>query len=282
MNSWQKLIGIGVAIALMLFVITTFFMERINVGNVGLKVNQTGSDKGVSDIKYVTGFTFYLPWLTDVVEYSVRSKTVKMEDFGVTALGGGKFIAHPQYVYNVIPTRADTTYKVFGTNNMESIEQGFLHTIMTKAMGDVANKFSPDSLISARERYETEVETRVKRDLFAYGFYVSFFRANLTPPDEISKAIARKQEAIIDAQAIENQKLSVIAEGEKRIAAARADSASKVIAAIADAKVIELQQNALKQSPQYVELIKAQRWDGKLPQYMLGSGGVMLQLQSKQ
>jgi hypothetical protein len=49
--------------------------------------------------------------------------------------------------------------------------------------------------------------------------------------------------------------------------------------ALAEARSITVKQEALQKSPQYVELIKAERWDGKLPVYQFGSGtGVMLQM----
>ena len=52
-----------------------------------------------------------------------------------------------------------------------------------------------------------------------------------------------------------------------------------VMAAQAEARSITLQQEALQKSPQYVELIKAQKWNGALPQYMLGgSSGLFLNL----
>lgn len=264
--------------------ITMTSCEKINVGNVGLKVSQTGGDRGVGKMEYVSGWVWYLPWATSVVEYSVRTKNVKMEDWPVTAKGGSIFTSHPQYVYNVIPTKADTTYKAFGTTDMESIEQGFLHTIITKALGDVANKFNPDSLLSARERYEAEVLAHIQADATPYGFNISLFRANLTPPPALSAAIEAKQKAVQDAQTIENQKLSVIAEGEKRIAKAKADSTAAVIEAKAEAEVIRVKQDQLKQSPAYIDLIKAQKWDGALPQIVTGGngGGLFMQLPSKQ
>lgn len=269
-----KLLGV---ITMLIMLMTS--CEIINVGNVGLKFNKAGGEKGVSNIKYVSGWVWYNPLTSRVVEYSIRTKSVKMEDWAVTAQGGSIFTSHPQYIYNVIPTKADTTYKAFGTDDMDFIEAGFLHTIITKALGDVANKFNPDSLLSARERYEHEVSLQIQRDAAPYGFNITFFRANLTPPPALSAAIEAKQKAVQDAQTIENQKLSVIAEGEKRVAKAKADSSALVIEAKAEAEIIRLKQDQLQKSPAYVDLIKAEKWDGKLPQIVTGgNNGLFMQL----
>ena len=45
--------------------------ERIDAGNVGLKINMSGGDRGVSNIKYVTGWVWYTPGATKVVELPV-------------------------------------------------------------------------------------------------------------------------------------------------------------------------------------------------------------------
>jgi len=61
-NAGSKKITIGIAsaiIGLVLSFIQPFSLERIDAGNKGLKVNLTGSDRGVSSYQYKTGWVFY-------------------------------------------------------------------------------------------------------------------------------------------------------------------------------------------------------------------------------
>jgi hypothetical protein len=46
----------------------------------------------------------------------------------------------------------------------------------------------------------------------------------------------------------------------------------------AEAKKVQLINDQLAQSPQYVEYIKVQRWDGKLPVYMMGGTVPLMQI----
>jgi hypothetical protein len=65
-----------------------------------------------------------------------------------------------------------------------------------------------------------------------------------------------------------------IAEAERKIAEARGDSASAVIQAAGEAEAIRRKQLSL--TPTYIEFIKAQKWDGKFPTTLAGSGANFL------
>jgi regulator of protease activity HflC (stomatin/prohibitin superfamily) len=100
-----------------------------------------------------------------------------------------------------------------------------------------------------------------------------------TPTDpNLAKSIASKIQAKQDAERAVTELQSSIAEANKRIAKARGDSASGVIEALAEAKAITVKQEALRQSPQYIELVKAQKWNGVLPTVTAGGAGMILNI----
>ncbi len=53
------------------FILVTLFFscERIDAGHVGVKVNQYGDNKGVSDVVEVTGMVFYNPITHSIYEF---------------------------------------------------------------------------------------------------------------------------------------------------------------------------------------------------------------------
>jgi hypothetical protein len=109
---------------------------------------------------------------------------------------------------------------------------------------------------------------------------VSTFTSGLTPDESLAKVIAAKAQTIQEALQLENQQKKIRVQVENDLLEASRDSAVKVKAAHADAITITLQQEALAKSPQYVELIKAQKWNGQLPQYQMGgSTGMFLNMQ---
>jgi len=70
--------------------------------------------------------------------------------------------------------------------------------------------------------------------------------------------------------------LSLKQKGERKVAVARADSAETIINAQAAAKAIRIKQTEL--SPLYIEYLKANAWDGKLPTTIAGSSGTFLNI----
>ncbi len=256
----------AIIIGLIFFALITFVgCERVNVGNVGLQVNLSGSERGVSKMKYVTGFCFYNRFSTTIVEYSTRFASIEFSDFAVTCKGGTTFTAHPKLTYKVNASLADKTYQSFGTDDMSIIEQGYIHNAVTKALGDVANKFTPDSLLYSRERYEDMVMKDVKYQCDSLGIDITMFRANLTPSEAISAAIDAKQKAIQDAQKVENEKMSTIAEGEKLVAKAKLEAEALITSARAEAESNKLRQQTL--TPMLLQQQFLEKWDGKLPVY---------------
>ena len=259
-------------------------VERIDVGNVGLKVALAGSEKGVSSTDYVNGYNFYVPFITDIKEYNTRIQTVDYDEYPVVAKGGTSFTAHPKLTYRVIRNKAHITYNNFGTDDLGSIQEGYLHTAMTKALGDVGNKYSPDSLLIAREAYETEVQKHMKTLCDTFGLEIITFRANLAPPASLADAIIQKQKVAQENQKLEQQKLSVQIAGEKKVIDAEANAKAAIAAAEGRFKAAEFDAKANKElqasyTDNFVKMRWIQAWEkggAQVPQYQLGSNTQML------
>ena len=70
--------------------------------------------------------------------------------------------------------------------------------------------------------------------------------------------------------------MAAIADGKRKIAVARADSAETVINASAKAKAMDLTQQKL--TTLYVEYKKVEKWDGKMPTTVAGGSGTFLNI----
>lgn len=86
----------------------------------------------------------------------------------------------------------------------------------------------------------------------------------------------QKIKAKQDAERVKMELQSSIANAEKDIAKARGDSASNVIRAAGEAEAVRRIQSVL--SPEYVDYIKANRWNGVQPTVVGGGSGMILQL----
>lgn len=275
-NKLKLIIG---AVALSIILFSLFIgVERIDAGSVGIKVNMTGGNKGVSKTEYVTGWCFYWKLAQKVYEFPTYQQHKEYDPYEVPAKGGTMFTVHPTFNYNLNAGEVGNMFSRYRLG-LKTLENGFIKNSMTTAIREVTNTFTADSILNNQAGYDAAIYEKLNKELAPY-FQVTQFTANLVPDPVLKGAIISKAKAVQEAQAAVAQQQVTQANAQIDIINARKDSAVNVTTATGEANAIRVKQAALRESPQYVELIKAQRWDGKLPQYMFGSGTIpMINLQ---
>jgi hypothetical protein len=254
--------------------IQPFAIEKIDAGNKGLKVNLVGSQRGVSSYQYKTGWVIYNSWTEQVLEFPIYQQHIEYDDQTVILKGGFPATIKPSFNYSL---REDAIGDMFINlrKPITEIELNWLKNAIIGAVNDEANKWEVDSIFNHRQAFEAAIVRECNIRLSKW-FNVSQLRTNITPPEALQESIIAKTKSIQQAQASEQQALTAIADGKRKIAVARADSAEQVINAAAAAKVIKLKQTEL--TPMYIEYLKAQAWDGKLPTTIAGGSGTFLNI----
>ena len=247
--------------------------ERIDAGHVGIKVNNTASEKGVSKTELVTGWQFYIPWMSQVYEWPTYVQHKEYEKIEVTMKGGTIFSAIPAINYSVIPDSVSSIFESF-RRDLPEIEDGFLKTCMLESFRSTAGDFTPDSLLMNRQLFENTVRERFIKQIKPKGFLLAQLTSNLTPPPALVESITLKNRAVQNAQTEENKVKISIAQANQKIAVARGDSARMVIRAQSEAKAYELQQRNL--TPELLKKMYLDKWNGTLPSVMTGNGSNMM------
>ena len=119
-------------------------------------------------------------------------------------------------------------------------------------------------LISQRDQAARKIEELVttelgRRDVIASGLQLT----NIDYTKEFEDAV--EQKVVAQQKAIEEQNRTAQIEQQAR---------QKVISAEAEAKSMQIRAQALESNPKLVEWEAVQKWDGHMPQYMLGSGAM--------
>jgi regulator of protease activity HflC (stomatin/prohibitin superfamily) len=271
--------GIRTAIAIAVVGVIVAFaqpysIEKIDSGYKGLKVSLVGSQRGVTNYQYKTGWVVFNSWTEQVLEFPTYQQHIEYDDQVVITKGGFSATIKPTFNYSLRESNIGDMF-VNLRLDIKQVEQGWLKNAIVGAVNDEANKWEVDSIFSHRQEFEAAIVTECNKRLTKW-FIVSQLRTNITPPEALQEAIIAKTKAIQQAEASEQQALTAIAEGKRKVAVARADSAETIINAKATALAIELKQQKL--SPMYIEYLKAQAWDGKLPTTMAGSSGTFLNI----
>lgn len=243
-------LGATLFVALMVWVCCT---ERIDAGYEGIKVKLYGSDKGVQDVSLVTGRVWYNPITESIYEFPTYVQTANYDKFTVNAKDGSVFTVDPTISLRVSP---GSTPKIF-IKYRKQIEEILSNTLVNH-IKDVYriefNKYTTDSIISKREKFEEGVQLKMIAFLEKEGFYLEQLTSGIQYPEAITQAINAKNAAIQKAQQAENE-LKVV----------EADAKKMIVQAEAEARANELRQATL--SPLLIQQQFIEKWDGSTPLY---------------
>ena len=282
----NKLTLILVGIVAFFLVIFSFSgCERIDAGHVGVKVNLYGDGKGVDDVTEVTGWVFYNPISTKIIEFPtfVQHKEYRLdkekeidESFVVNSKDGSEFHVSPLLNYSVKREKVPFIFSKYRVT-LGEIEAGFLKTAVYDAFRVVANSYTADELISNRELFEIKVRKVLEDHLVPEGFILAQFTSNLVYPETFKKAIEAKNNAVQSALTAENKVKQAEAEAKIKVATAEGNAQAMLTSAKAEAEANRLKQQTI--TPMLLQLEWINKWNGKMPETMLGQGqNVMLGL----
>jgi len=230
-----------------------FLTERIDAGHEGILVRLYGSGKGVQDVTLVTGRVWYNPLTENVYEFPTYVQTIDYPKFTVNAKDGSIFDVDPTLSFKVKDGHSPEIFKKY-RKEIEVITQTTLFNYIRDAFRIEFNKYSTDSIISNREKFEESVQQHMQHLLEKEGFQLEQMTSGITYPETITMAINAKNAAIQQAMRVENELKIAQAEARKLIVLAEAES-----------KANELRKQSLNNlliQQQFIE-----KWDGKTAIY---------------
>lgn len=297
-------LGVGGLVSLLLVIVLANSCERINVGNVGIKINLAGAPRGAESVPTVTGYVLYNPFMSQVLEYPVFVQTARWEgaeQISFNSSEGLVLTADISLSFQLKPEKVPSFYTKFRSDNLDKFTHGFLRNVTRDSFGDVAGaSYTAEQILGQKkEELLKRVTERLNASLGSIGIEVQQlgFLNVPRPPDSVTNAITAKIAATQLAVQVENELRRTKAEAEKLMAAAEgqakskitiaeADARVRVTAADADAKANQLLNKSL--SPELMEWQRLQisresiqKWNGVRPQVEGAGAGLMLQLPIK-
>lgn len=265
----RKLIkaAVGLVLLIIIYAVQPFTYENIDAGNVGIKINLYGTDRGVDNITIVTGRVWYNTWTTKIVEFPTYTQSVDYEPFVVTTRDAAEFKVDPKLNYHVNSKMVPQIYRQY-RKPLAEIEQQFMRNTIYDAYRIVANSFSSDSVMSNRERFEDRIQTILTKNLSKDGFVYDQLTSAITPPESLRQMIDEKNASIQARLKAENQAKQADAEAKVKVATATGEAQALLVRAKAESEANRLRQQSL--TPLLVQQQWIQKWDGKLPTTQAG------------
>lgn len=250
----KKLFGIPLLVLLLLVCLVVMVNPFVMVGpgERGIKI-RLGQ---VQTACYEEGLHLVVPFID-----KFRTMDVKTQKNTLNTQVYTKDIqqANIKYVinYNVQP---DSVNKLFQQVGMD-YEAKILTPVVEGTIKDIIGKWNAQDLIANREKATDDILFKLQSQLKDKYINVTDFQmVDINYSKVFEQAIESKVTAEQEALKAKNKTVQVQEEAKQ-----------KVIAAEAEARSMSIRAQALAQNKSLVQYEAVQKWDGKMPQYMLGN-----------
>ena len=251
----SKFLGSATAVIVVLFVLFLIVfqpMTIVGVGERGVKVTLGQT----SPVALEEGVHFVMPFISTVKKMNV--KTVKSN---IATMAQSKDIQQARIVYvvnyNLQPENAPKMWRTVGRDYVSVVVMPTVEGIVKDTIGT----WNAQDIVANREKVASEVLFKLNEKLGPKYINVSDFQiTEIQYSQAFEQAIESKVTAEQEALKAKNKTVQVQEEARQ-----------KIIASEAEAKSMAIRAQALTQNKNLVEYEAVQKWDGKLPQYMMGN-----------
>ncbi len=250
---------------------------QVPPGNVGVLVNLTGGDKGVSNTTEVApGYVWVGPF-RDLYLFPTFSQTRAWqggEALSFSTVEGMTVTADVGITFSVMPDHVTGVFQKY-RRGIDEIEGVFLHNMVRDALVIEAST-KPIEYVYGKGKAELieSVLQHVRKQTQPIGINVEniYWAGAFRLPEQVAQSLNAKMAATQMAQQRENEIKTAEAEAMKAVAQAKGEADSRLLVAKAEAEAIRIRGDALRENPRLVELQAVEKWNGVLPTYMMGSG----------
>jgi len=236
----------------MCMLMTSCGCEQVDTGYRGIET-RFGEVQG----KPLTeGLYFYNPITSTIKEIKVQEEKIEGKAVSFTRDTQRVEIDFAVTLYPD-PEAIEKIYKEYG----EQWEAKLVPQAIQNSIKDVVGQYIADDLVGKRDEARGKAEGEVIEILKTRNVLV-------TRLDFVNLDFDDKYEAAVEAKVVAVQRS---AEAVNKTVEVQEQAKQKVIAAKSEAEAMTIKSEALSKNKGLVDYEAIQRWDGKLPQYMMGN-----------
>ncbi len=275
---------IAVVLVVALALMTMWPFSQVPTGHRGV-ITTFGKISGIEG----EGLVILAPW-EKLNVFNVRSESADIEKAEGATADLQPVSVSMTVRYSISP---DRVVEVFEKYSRDGNLNSYIDTAVQEVFKSVTARYTAPDLIGKRASVSADIQTALKAKVAQYGaqiinidmrsfaFSAEYMGAiNAKATEEQKKLAAENQVRTVEAQ----QRAKVVtAEAEATALKVQADGEAYAVKAKAqaEAEALRVQNTALRENKDVlelrrieVELAKAQRWNGELPQHIYGSAPV--------
>lgn len=252
-----KIASIAVVVLLLVGLVISSFTV-VSAGHTGVVL----TFGAVEDTVLSEGLHFKLPFVQRVVQ--VNNRTQKIETEGSASSKDLQIVSYVVAVnYHVNDDSSASLYQNVGTDYGSVV----VIPAIQESIKAVSAQYTAEELITKRQAVGDQIKDALSEKINQYGLTVEIFNiVNFDFSEEFNAAVEAKQTAQQNAL-----------KAEQDLARIEVEAKQKITQAEAEAESIRLIQEALAKSPDYVDYIKWNKWNGELPTVM-GDSDILLSM----
>jgi regulator of protease activity HflC (stomatin/prohibitin superfamily) len=261
-----KAVIIGIVALIVFGVAGAASVQIVEAGHRGVLLHWSAVDTSIPSLE--EGLHFVVPFQDTVVNMEVR--TLKFVQATSAASKDLQTVTTEVTVnYRASPNSVNTIYKEVGLD----YENRVIQPAVEEVVKQVTANYNAEELITKRPLVKADIEKEITTRLHVFNIdtdVISITDFQFSPL--FSQAIESKVEAEQKAQKAENDLIRIEVEARQLEAQAEGLAAANIAEASGEAEAIKIINQALSENPNYLEWLKTQAWDGKLP-LVVGEGG---------
>jgi len=261
-----KLVGVGIIILIIIGVVAAASVQIVDAGHRGVLLHWNAVDVTVPPLD--EGLHFVVPFQDQVVNMEVRTLLFVK---GTSSASKDLQTVTTEVTVNYVPepNTVNTLYKEVGLNYQNRI----IAPAVEEVVKQVTANYNAEELITKRAQVKGDIENEITKRLNVFNIQTQVISiTDFQFSDLFSRAIESKVEAEQKALKAENDLRRIQVEALQSEAIAQGRAKANVAQAEGEAEAIRVINQALSNNPHYLEWLKTQAWDGKLP-LVVGEGG---------
>lgn len=229
------------------------------------------------------GLGFKMPLIDKVIDISVQSQARQYTDVATYSKDQQTAMLAISVNYRFPADQVEAIYTNFGC------EEGVLSRLLDRQVFDeVKNtfgKFNAVTAIQERDRLVAEVQNAIQKAVVGpiiiesvqienidfSSAYEDSIEARMLAEVEVQKVKQNAEREKVQAEIVVTQ---AQAQADAQVAQAKASAEATRLQGDAEADAIRAKGDALRDNPQLVDLIQAEKWNGSLPTHMVPDGTV--------
>jgi len=229
------------------------------------------------------GLHFKIPVIDRAVPISVQTLKVEFGEMASYSKDQQPAEIRLSVNFHVLPSSVQSIYSTYGS--VEGLVDRILRPRVNDSTKKVFGQFTAVSVIQDRAKFGTDVYQAVVKAVGDEMIIESIQVENIDFSNAYEQSIEQRMLAEVEVQKVkqnwEKEKVAADitrtraqAEADARLAQATAEAKSIELRGQAEAAAIQAKGAALRDNPALVQLIQAEKWDGKLPTTMVPGSAV--------